>query len=556
MAQPVQSPAVLLPSEPPIMWPGARWLNGLGVYLHHPPSVDLFARADLIGALLVGAGDEALQWLGGLLDGTRARRITVVLVVFPACATREEHLRQLAEWAAPRPQSKVSLDVRVLPMVDGVRGSSVRRVLPPTVVVAHDSQANWTLMSIGSVGNAGYDAPCLGSLNLVFRPDAGARDEWRRWFQYIVTRAADPNNDTVRIPGFAAAPGETEADRLWAAYERTCGAARSGEAALPKVDPETGNVLADSSGRAVKRWDDGRTELDSFAAELHRIYVSGWLVSVDRGTHARPLRIPVKAQLLGQASERSVGTVTQKQSFSLQVLDEDADRSIEKSRQAGDLLELLSFQLSPGLRWLPPAARALLEQELEARNEQGKRSLVKALGTKTLGEFISARRERIRRDLDAMHRELMRGEPLPADKLEAVLAEVRSRLTQALDARIAPKAVYNTIDVPDLTTRADGDNWQQPLSLLAHSARALRESLTDPYFPRRFSGLSFTMEDYHRACNVFGDAAIAAPDAQIAVRELAALKQILESEAPCRTQCMGIWQLIRRTGADLQAKGT
>jgi hypothetical protein len=313
------------------------------------------------------------------------------------------------------------------------------------------------------------------------------------------------------------------------------------------VDPKTGEILTDKNGEKVAAWDEGVTALDPLAQLFQQVYASGWLVTVDEATRIKPLTIPVKATLMGQQSERTVGALKQKQSFTLQVLDDDVDKAIEKCRKVTDVMELLTFPLSQGNRWLPDTAKGILEKELETRNEQGRKALRAALGGNDIKQFISNRAERIRKDLNEMYRQLGQGKAVPEDKLKAVLDEVERRLTQALDARITPRAVYNSIGAPDLTARAPDENWNQPLALLTRSARMLRESLTDHYFQRRFSGLSFSDADFRKACDVFDDVLAKQPDSGRAKAELDLMDDLLESGLPSKGKCLGIWQII--TGA-------
>ena len=78
------------------------------------------------------------------------------------------------------------------------------------------------------------------------------------------------------------------------------------------------------------------------ALKLQQVYAHGWLVTVDETMRIKPLAIPVKATLLGQQSERTVGALTHKQSFSLQVLDEAVAKEVEKCRRVTDLMDLLN----------------------------------------------------------------------------------------------------------------------------------------------------------------------------------------------------------------------
>ena len=176
-------------------------------------------------------------------------------------------------------------------------------------------------MSIGSVGDLGYDDAFLGSLNFVFEPDAAMRDSWRKWFQYTLSSAASLTEDTLAIPHLLPAKGDQAAQQLWAAYELACKTPSVAATTRPQVDPETGNVAADAVGNAVVEWDDGDTALEPLAHIFQQVYSNGWLVTMEAGTRIKPLRIPVKATLMGQQAEQIVGAVTHTQAFSLKVLD-------------------------------------------------------------------------------------------------------------------------------------------------------------------------------------------------------------------------------------------
>jgi hypothetical protein len=206
-------------------------------------------------------------------------------------------------------------------------------------------------------------------------------------------------------------------------------------------------------------------------------------------------------------------------------------------------MDILTYLLSLGNRWLPEAAKDLLERELEARNGKGLSSLKAALGGDVF-QFVQKRREGIRENLDAMYSQLGQGKSVPPDKLAAVLSKVQDRLTTARIARITPRAVYNRIAPPDLTTNAPEENWTQPLSLLLRAARLARESLTDAYFPRRLSGLCFKEQEFLAAMDIFGDAILKSPDSHRAKAELTMLDEIESSSEKPKEKCAAVWQII------------
>ncbi len=81
--------------------------------------------------------------------------------------------------------------------------------------------------------------------------------------------------------------------------------------------------------------------------------------------------------------------------------------------------------------------------------------------------------------------------------------------------------------------------------LLVRAARVLRELLSDPYFPRRFSGLAFSEEDFRKAVDVFGDVIASKPETARAKEELRKIEDIQSSTQPAGQKCQEVWQLIQ-----------
>ncbi len=223
-------------AKPPFIWPEARVHAGQALYTTVPPARSLFAEADLISGLLVGTADGTIQWIDELLRSERKPLVRLVLVLFPAGPTREEHLRAIECLCVAKASGEKTLEVRLMPMTDHVDNDYKRAVLPPTVIQAHDTQTGRTVMSIGSVGDAGHDPVSVGSLNFVFQPDNAMRDAWRRWFQYIFSSAAPLTTDTLQIPHLVPAKGDPDAARLWEAFELACQGKNPAVSTPPEVD--------------------------------------------------------------------------------------------------------------------------------------------------------------------------------------------------------------------------------------------------------------------------------------------------------------------------------
>lgn len=543
--KPAKSQAVL-PVTLPLIWPDPRYHACQARYEQMPPSQRFFAEVDLISGVIVGAADETVRWIEELRSVKAKRRICLVLLLCPAGPTRARHLKEILALSSDHGSKNPCIEVRVLPMENRVTTDCEVTVIPPTVMQAYNSQTERTVISVGSVGDTGHDQMLIGSLNLVFQPDDAMRDAWRRWFEYLFQSSTPLRPETTEIPHLVPAKGDPEAARLWQEFKSTCAVDAADGRSTPKVDLETGEVTQDANGEMVVPWDDGQTALDSLAQVFQQVYANGWLVTVDESTRIKPLTIPVKATLLGLQSELKIGALKQKQSFTLHILDETFDKAIEKYRKVTDLMETLTYPLSQGNRWMPDAAKELLERELEVRNKHAKKTLTNALGGKCIKEFVVSRRSSIQRDLDEMYRQLGQGDKVPDDKFEIVLKDVQMKLTTTLDKRITPRVVYNRIGTPDLRTNAPVENWNQLLQLLLRSARMLRKVLTDSHFSRRFSHLSFSKDEFQYALDVFGDGLVANPSFNRARHDLERIEQIENSDLDAKEKCGRLWELIKQ----------
>lgn len=533
---PTGHPPLVLPNIPPFVWPEPRIHTNDAKYVTLPPFEKFMSDADLIAGALVGVTDKTVQWLETIMANVRPRTVKLVIVLYPASPTREQHLLSLQ-----RLQEKIIvpgkvIDVRLFPL-NRVYGNGYEQMaLLPTILQATSTDGK-TMFCIGSVGDTGRDAVNLASFNIVFQPDDALRDSWRRWFEHLFTRAARLTPETVHIPHLTPAIGDPAAVELWDAYKRNC--LNRGTAPLPppKVELKTGETTHEGDGKLVTAWDNNRTKLDPLAQRLVQVYAQGCLVTIDDSTWINPLDVPVKAALLLWQSELSVGAVKHKQAFNLRVLDEATAKHLGECRSVRDLMSL-SYLLSEGSRWISGEAKSLLEEELEARNREGQSIIKRAMDGNNVEAFIEERRDAIRRDLDKMYSLLNQGTSVPENKVSIIFDEVKKRLNTALTERITPGAIYNKVAPPDLTVKAPAENWRQPLSLLLQSARNLRKSLIDGSFPNKFTA----------AMDVFGDVIVKTNNRQRAQHELVLLKEIEESPDGPKEKCTDVWNIITGKG--------
>ena len=544
--------------QPPFLWPDARVLNGMNSYKSGAPSDlgGILETASLVNGVVVGAHAATVRWVESFLKSEAERKLVLVLVLFPAGPTRAEHLRHLMTAVAAADGGPATVELHIFPMQNRFEDNSLHFVLPPSVIQAYNATTQKTVLSVGSVGDMGHDPAYPGSINFVFEPADALRNEWRRWFQYLLEVSKPLSPELCDVPDLTPARGEIEAAQRWASYAALC--SRDGrETQTPHVDAETGEVTATADGKPVVPWDADATKLDTLAILFQAVYAKGSLVTVDEMTRLKPIAIPVKAALLDQETQKKIGTVTRHQTFTLHVLDEDVEKNVEKCRKIGDLLDLLSLPLGKGVRWFPETAKPLLVKDLERRNQDGLKLLWEAISggkipvptdkeaVASVDQLIAAKEQEIRTDLGKMYNDLGKGSVVPEGKIRTVLDDVRTRLTKAISAPLAPRVIHNSISAPSLGKGQLSDNWSQPLSLLVESTRLFRESLTDPYFSRKFVGLSFTEAEYLIAMDIFGDPILQTKNKAKANEELDYLDYIIAfDDGDSQKKCQLIWTEI------------
>ena len=531
---------------PPFLWPDVRMRAGRAPIERPPEVMKQLTAGDLISGVLVGAGDQAVRWIQELSQRTeRPRTVRLVLVIYPACSTRSEHLLALQLYQASLSQSPHQISIQVLPVETMTRKDRHIQNMPPSVIHSHDKRAGRGLMWIGSTGDLGADPLFPASFNALFEPDAALSDSWRKWFQYIQAVSIPLSAESARIPDLAPARGDPAAIDLWRAYCENCLPDHAGTLAAITVDPETGEIVQNADGEKPEPWDGGALALDETAAFIERLYAGGVLVTVNESTRIKPLSIAVKAKLLGQASERAIGTVRQRQSFTLQVLSDDINKALDKARSIADAIDALSFPLGSKSHWMPEAAKTALDKEVKARNEKGKRLLEEALGA-NVGKYIADRADQMRNDLNAMYSELGRGRTVPSSIFDSILSDARERLEAALKVDITPSPAYNRITAPRLAGTDDDASWDQPLSLLSAAASRFRKLLTDPYEARKFSKMAFSEEEFNKASRIFNDTILTTPDYVRARRELEEIADLLASDITAHKKCQALRGIVQR----------
>jgi hypothetical protein len=261
--------------------------------------------------------------------------------------------------------------------------------------------------------------------------------------------------------------------------------------------------------------------------------------------------VPVKSFLFDQNSKNVIGAVKRKQTFTLELFDDDFARDIEKYRKINDLVTLLSISLGTNIHWIPEAAKPLLEAELDQMEYQAKKTLTDTL-SEGIDEWVEKRWARYSRDLRKMYKELHDGEGEPdPHRMERVRSEITSRLTKAMHGRIVPKITYSSF-IPHVSFKDEGavSGLGKVLQLLKSSAIQMREPFHNSYFERNFSNRRFDLDAWLSVMNIFSDTA---PDRFKDVHYEAPKREKLEIETIYNNPDLSekeklseMWSVIRR----------
>lgn len=132
--------------------------------------------------------------------------------------------------------------------------------------------------------------------------------------------------------------------------------------------------------------------------KLASLIDKGHLVSIDKSTRLPPLEVPVKPKWFGLETLRQIGTVRREVSYRISLLRQDELKSLENRRKKmGELLDVFTFSLADGQRWMPSSAEELFRHENERVNGEAKGILAKLIAG-DLTQFMAGRRTAVAED--------------------------------------------------------------------------------------------------------------------------------------------------------------
>lgn len=488
-----------LKPQVPFLWPEPRVREGIAIYEDNPPFGELALGAISFFGVISAITSQGVDVLEGWLERNRDLNASVIVAVYPTCATNRSDLDRLQALVE---RSGGRLTAHIWPL----QQATDRSLSALCFLAKHSDRFHITT---GSTEDFGLDPWLGGHLNFVFRADPCLVEAFKRHFDWLWVNSCEIlSNGVTAIPDLVLPKGSEEGARVWKAYiDNLAGIPASDETprVVAHVDPETGDVTIESpEGDTLPAPTDqlGITKLDPIAERVAHLYEQGTLVSIDKLGRIPPLDAPLDPSVFGDAAELVRGNVKRTVSMRVSVIDKKTLKEIEACRQGlRTLLTKFTFGLADNMRWMPDAARPLFEAELSRTNEEGQK-LISGLTCGNVGSFLKAKHDTLVADLNAMYSQLGRPGQVTPDVVAKVFESLKDRLEKAQSTNFMPKLSYSSITFTS-TDNAFASPWGQAYSLLSDAAAFPRKALTDSFF---FRGLKTPKKVLLEAMNVADDA--------------------------------------------------
>lgn len=533
----MENDEIKLPSKPPFVFPEPRVLAGVAGYNNKIPYAGLLSSAKCIFGAVYGVDDDGAAWLEKQLSDNPAVQCRIILMVYPACPTRETTLMKLLEL-------QNTMGDRIRLAIHPVRffaGHPVNALL-----IACAEGKNYLLT--GSSPNFGLGNEWYGEANFVLEAEAVLSQQWQIFFDYMWYKSSLLNLETARIPELIPAEGSREAAEIWQQYMSFFpGGSLFANGPKTDIDALTGEITATAeNGNTVPpvTAEMNLSPYSSLIVELGSLYSQGSQVMVDKLTRIGPLDAPVKPDYFGMRGERRHGGVTRKTQYRISILSQDDLKIIERLKNTMQAaLEHMSYSLSDGVHWMPDTVRPLYQNEINRINSEGGARL-KAIVTGDVAAFVNSNRDRLCRDLDNMYQEVNGGRYMASADVDAILKNLTERLKRALEGKILPEVSYNSISFRD-SNDFDQGSWGQAVRLLRSIALYSRKSITsERYFAM---GLMVDRHELRTAMNVLDDAIYKEDKNNVNYRariETEKVHEIVEGEMNNQDKCQALLDII------------
>ena len=465
----------------------------------------------------------------------------LLLAINPAGATRQDVLYKLEELQAKN-KSLISIKV-ILPRM-------LREQILNVNLALFWKKDDKCWLNIGSTPSFGINTALEGTANLLFTPEPAVLEECKKFIDLHWKIGIPLNKKVCNIPHLIPAKGTEEAELLWNYYQDQCLSDSDDTGAELNLDKVQ---IADNGEVIVAKGEEKISEtmklprIDNFEIQITEIMKKGRGATVNY--KMPPLQAPLSPKLFGVEATKRVGTVTQRVQYKVDLFDEESQKKMEKHRRSvRELLNLCSYSLADGFRWVPNSASEMLD-DLISRSANDASQELENLLNNDIDAFLRSKKKNIRDNCQAFYKEMTGKKEIPEEKLDLVMKTLRDRAEEAIKGDLLPKVTYIDIAFSPASKSKNEDPWGQVKSLLMDIAERPRKLIIDPY-ARRGLSKGLKLEDYFKAMNVINDYIITsyihkeAGTETKADRELAVIKQLDKMNIDGKNVCQLLMNLM------------
>ena len=525
----------------PFIWFDQRIHEGIRQHVAKGPLFSYLESSDQIFGLLEGLNDNGIDIIESLVT-ERPIKCMIIISLYAACATRQNHLKRLAKLQSHADSVSFSI------LASDVWGGSNSNILYCKGPSHPDG-----LFMIGPSFNLGLEKTDLAQVNFVFRANSSLFAAWYNRFEWLWSKHAAPlTAETTEIPELVPAKGTEEAAAMWSEYmAEVMLASLIGDAQVKPdvtVDPDTGQVMVkNEDDEIVQPIKEGLNiqKPDPFVDEMVSIFEKGDMVTINKFSRLRPLDMPIKAEWFGVESLRRRGAVSREVKYRISVIEEKTLRILEnKRKEIRQLLNKLSYPLADSVRWIPHIVKPLLQKEMERINQEGQDLLKSEIGTDVEG-FVEDRRSLIETDINQMYQDFHPGKQVNPKVTIQIINDLIERLQNAKASQFIPEITYTPVNFSVNSESKFNSPWAQAFLLLYSVAEFPRKVATDTYFLR---GLRIDKDELLKAMDICNDHIIElCKEHRVEVLskiELNYLSIIKDTDAEDIKKCKAIYSLI------------
>jgi len=521
----------------PFVWPSLYELTKQAE--PRPVLTDALGDARTVLGIAGGLGTDGIDGLNLLFKRRPRVQVTLIIAVYAACPTRHSDLMRLLEL---QDCSGGTIKFRILLMTELGDG------LPANCLVGIPDSSTSPVFVFGPTPGFNWGNIDPTQVNLAFRAPPAVFDEWRKWFDATWLQATPLTEDTAEIPALVPATGSPEAAVLWEGYRALFVSIEPKKCVTVDENGEVQNeVKADGSEDRTPTRKLALPKLDRLALRLTRLFEAGQQVTVNQSNAVRPLDLPIRPSLLDEKSVYHDGTITQRQSFRVSVFSQEELKALENSRKGSQLvIRKLGLPLEKGVYWVPDKVVAILETEINAKNEAAKRKLVTLVG-EDAKTFVEGKRGKLNKDLLAVYTRLHGDKRIPPNAITEVSDALTARIESAFREQFVTPVTLTKVQMDFTGTRGWETPWTQAEKLVLALCRFAREAIRKP---KLLTGLQTSQADIAAAMDIENDhiRIIASTNRwraeRVARSELNTLKQIEEADLTSQDRCEAGFMLI------------